>query len=194
MKCRHASVFLGLLGLSLAACAPTNAVSDPNQGHREGTFVGNPSLQARIADNAEQRVTSGLLEALEVHVTSCEDAPKPLGPTHFKFVGASAEETVPLPVGEHCGLFFVVDLFTVNFEDEGELVTIVADDFDIEIPATFAASTDQQYVLRLGDEAWLADVAALAQPGVNRLGPDVPELSRVFYNGLIEGSDILLPQ
>ena len=33
---------------------------------RPGTFVGNPSLTARIADNAIQQVSSGQFEALEV--------------------------------------------------------------------------------------------------------------------------------
>ncbi|MEM6925857.1 MAG: hypothetical protein AAF602_02925 [Myxococcota bacterium] len=156
-----------------------------------GTFVGNPSLSARIADNLVQQVTSGRLEALEIHVTECEAPPTPLGPRVLEFDGPASTETLPLPVGDHCGLFVVVDLFTVAFEDDGTPITIVADDFDLEVPAAFAATQGEAFVLRLGDEAWLAEVAALAPSGETQLPRGPSALGDAFFGGLVQGSTVL---
>ena len=46
-------------------------------------------------------------------------------------------------------------------------------------------------VLQFGDEAWLAEVAALAPSGETRLGKDHPALTRAFFAGLWEGSEVL---
>jgi len=171
-----------VLAVALAACSPPPP---------SGTFVGNPSLAARIADNPVQQATGGELEALEIHVTDCNDAPTPLGPTVLHFDGPESEEVLPLPVGEQCALWVVVDLFTVRFEDDGVPITIVADDFDISIPAEFAPAEGDRFVLRLGDEDWLAEVAALVPPGETRLERGSSPLNDAFYGGLIEGSAVL---
>lgn len=155
-----------------------------------GTFVGNPSLQARIADNAVQQVTSGVFEALEVHTRGCDDTIEQLGPTVLRFEGAASEDRVTLPIGEHCALFFVVDQFVVRFDDGGAPITLVADDFDLSIASEFVARRGEDVVLRFGDRTWLAELAALAPPGETRLGADHPALTRTFFHGLFEGSEI----
>ncbi|MEN0068139.1 MAG: hypothetical protein AAGA48_38800 [Myxococcota bacterium] len=170
--------------LLLASCTTS---SDPHSG----TFVGNPSLTARIADNPVQSVLSGQLDLLESHVTDCESTATPLGPRQLRFNGPSSAESIDLPVGDHCGLFFVVDLFTVTFEDEGTPITIVADDFDLSIPSTFVARDGNQAILRLGDERWLAEVATLAPSGETRLSRGTSPLADAFFEGLFDGSTVL---
>lgn len=170
--------------LGAVACAAS-------EGDRPGTFVGNPSLTARIVDNALQRVSSGLFEALEVHVTDCDEPTIPLGPTVLRFEGAESHDVVPLPLGEHCGMFFVVDRFTVAFEDGDRSITIVADDFDLAVPSEFVVTREGQVVLQFGNDAWLAEVAAHAPDGETRLGKHHPALTRAFFAGLWEGSQVL---
>lgn len=170
-----------LLGLVCACSAPSP---------RPGTFVGNPTMSARIVDNDIQRVASGRLDALEVHVTGCEGTPVSLGMTVLEFDGANSTDRVPLPVGRHCGLFFVVDQFVVEFDDVGRSVTIVADDFDLGVPSEFVARQNDHVILEFGDEQWLADVAALAPAGETRLGAKVPALTQAFFAGLWAGSEV----
>lgn len=156
-----------------------------------GTFVGNPDMTARIADNPVQRAESGIFDALEVHFTDCDDTIVPLGHTVFTFDGPDAEEVVDIPAGVHCGLFFVVDDFVVTFEEQGAGITVIADDFDLAIPAEFAARDGGHYVLQFGDEAWLSEVASLAGPGENRLDGSNPALDQAFFDGLVRGSTVL---
>ena len=162
---------------------------------RPGTFVGNPSLTAglsvRIADNEVQQVVRGVFEAVGVDMRGCEEAIEPLGRVVLRFEGPNSVDVVPMDVGEHCGLFFAVDQFTVTFDDGGQPITIIADDFDLSIDSRFVARRGDEVVLRFGDEAWLADVAALAPRGETRLGADHPALTRAFFEGLHEGSEIL---
>lgn len=171
-------------GLGLLGCASSD-------DERHGTFVGNPSLTARIADNPVQRVASGRFDALEVHVTGCDDPVIPLGPTRLTFDGPDSIDVVPLPLGEHCGMFFVVDQFTVEVRDSERTFRIVADDFDLAVPDSFVARRDGHVVLRFGNESWLAKVATLAPDGETRLGKDVPALTQAFFAGLWEGSEVL---
>ncbi|MBX2801989.1 MAG: hypothetical protein KTR31_30190 [Myxococcales bacterium] len=166
------------LVMLLAACA------DPSSG----TFVGNPSMNARLIDNDIQHARGGQLDALEVHVTDCDDPPLPLGPTTFFFDGAESEDSLGLPIGEHCGLFFVVDRFTVRFDEGDEVTTLVSDGFDLEIGAGFAARWGQRYRLHLGDTWWLEDVASLAEPGTTFLNSEEPELQEAFLEGLMRST------
>jgi hypothetical protein len=162
------------------------------QGPASGTFVGNPEMSARLADNLEQRPVRGVFEALEVHFQDCDDAYQLLGPTTFTFDGPNAHEAFQIPTGERCGLFFPVDWFEVQFEEKGALTTIMADDFDLAIPAEFVVRENDEIVLRFGDNEWLAQVASkLPHTGEILLDGSYPELEAAFFDGLVYGSAVL---
>lgn len=156
-----------------------------------GTFVGNPTMSARLADNPVQQAAGGWLEARELHFVGTDDALTALGPTHFTFEGPEAEESIQVPEGDHSGLFLVIDTFEVRFEEDGALTTLIADDFDLRLPATFATRRGRAYELRFGDEDWLARIAELTAPGEIRLDGSDAELNAAFFGGLIEGSTVL---
>ena len=161
------------------------------QNPASGTFVGNPSMSARLVDNVVQRAQGGRFEALEIHLTGCGVDYVPLGPTVLTFDGPSSEQEIDLMLGDHCGLFFVVDQFTVEFtDDDGPTTTVIADDFDLTVPSEIAARGQERFVLRFGDIAWLADVAALAPPGEATLVTSDPDLASAFFGGLEAGSTV----
>jgi hypothetical protein len=160
-----------------------------------GTFVGNPSadpsLRARLADNPAQRARGGVLEAAGIGVPGCNDSLYGLGHTTLTFEGPDSVESLEIRAGPQCGLFFAILRFEVSFEEDGVETSVVATDFDLEIPAEFTAREGGSYVLRFGDEAWLAEVAEHAEPGENRLDGSNPALEAAFFDGLIDGSTVL---
>jgi hypothetical protein len=154
-------------------------------GVSSGTFVGNPDMTVRIRDR-DLQMRGGALDASGVSFPGCEDG---LGSTTVIFDGAESRETIALPAST-CGLFFAVLGFEVTFEDAGELTTIVAEDFDLLVPEGFSAVAGGRYVLQLGDDAWLADLAERTEAGVVRLDGSDPELEAVFFDGLLLGSEV----
>ena len=182
--------------LCLAACkAPA-----------EGTFVGNPSMQARVAEAPTVAVLDGLLEAPEVLLGDCDGVGDvPLGERVLTFDGPLSDEVLEIPTGSHCGVFFVMDFFTVRLEAGGtEPLIIEADDFDLWVPTRFSADPGGSYTLRFGDPAWMEALAAAAVPGVNAVDGSNPALDAAFFGGLtrsgvgdapddVEASPSLLP-
>jgi hypothetical protein len=151
----------------------------------------NAAPVARLADNPVQQAAGGRLEAIELHFVGTDDSLTALGPTTFTFEGPEAEESIRVPMGDHSGLFLVVDTFEVRFEEDGALTTVIASDFDLLLPATFATRRGRAYELRFGDEDWLARIADLTEPGEIRLDGTDAELESAFFDGLIEGSTVL---
>jgi hypothetical protein len=186
----RALLWASVLVLS-AACQVDGPAPD------SGTFVGNPSLTptmtARLADNDVQHADRGVLEAFEVFLTDCEQTVSdiPLGGRTLIFEGAESTDIIELEPQERCGLWLVVFQFEVTWDEDGVLTTVVADNFDLAVAPGFTAEEGGRYRLRLGDEAWLADVAALAPQGQTTIlnGTD-PALDDAFYEGLVRGSDV----
>ncbi|MEQ1507274.1 MAG: hypothetical protein ABMB14_33910, partial [Myxococcota bacterium] len=172
---------------------PSGESTTSSTGERTpaGTFVGNPNLTARLADNDAQTAVGGSFQALEVHLTDCDVPYVPLGPTTLEFHGATTSDALALVPGDHCGLFFVVDRFVVEFRDGGEDIIVIADNFDLTVAAGFSAELGDLFQLRFGDEAWLAEVGALAGPGESILNGEDPALDAAFYDGLTRGSTVL---
>lgn len=170
---------------------------------RPGTFVGNPELVARLAqppptgdsptDPGAVEVIDGLLAAPEVLLGDCDQVGDvPLGERILSFDGPLSDDVLQIPTGTHCGVYFVVDGFTIRL-DEGdgeEPTTVIADDFDLWIDTRFEAENDTRHTLRFGDEQWLADVALAAGPGENLVTEESPALYEAFFGGLRQGSAI----
>jgi len=167
--------------------------SDPAQS----TFVGNPTMRARIADTDEQQVISGELDALEVLLATCEQAAGgggnvALGSMQLTFAGDTATEPIELEPGDHCGLWFVVHHFAFTYEEEGTETTLLVDNFDLYLDVPFEAVRDGSYEVRFGDDDWLTDLSLLLEPGTETVvyERDGSELAERFFDGLIEGSTV----
>lgn len=151
----------------------------------EGTFVGNPTMAARMAEPSDIAVTDGELIALEMLLGDCDQiGDAPLGSRTFTFDGAQSRESVPIPADEYCGVFLVVDLMRVVVADgQGDERELIADDFDLWVPTSFLAEANGRFRLRFGDDTWLEEVVALTAPGTVAVDGE-PELSRAFHDGL----------
>jgi len=182
-----------LLSVALVAAALVACKQDP----ASSTFVGNPTMRARIADNDTQEVISGEMDALEVLLATCAQREggggnEPLGPMRLSFEGDTATEPIELVPGDHCGLWFVVKDFVFTYEDDGLETTVRVDNFDLYLDIPFAAERDGSYELRFGGDTWLADLAELVDPGseVVIYERDGTELADLFFDGLIEDSTV----
>lgn len=165
---------------SLALVASLAACRDP----AAGTFVGNPTMSARMAEPAQVDVSDGELVALEMLLGDCDQVGDvPLGSRTFTFDGAQSRETLQIPADEYCGVFLVVDLMRVVVDDgEGER-ELIADDFDLWVPTSFLAEANGRFRLRFGDEDWLREVVTLTDPGTYAVNGEAT-LSTAFYAGL----------
>ncbi|MCA9490605.1 MAG: hypothetical protein KC621_11810 [Myxococcales bacterium] len=150
-----------------------------------GTFVGNPTMTARMAEPAEVGVVDGELIALEMLLGDCDQVGDvPLGSRTFTFDGAESREALQIPADEHCGVFLVVDLMRVVVDDgQGGERELIADDFDLWVPTTFLARANGRFRLRFGDDAWLSDVVALTEPGTHSVNGEA-SLATAFFEGL----------
>jgi hypothetical protein len=128
----------------------------------------------------------GVLVAPEVLVGGCDGiGDVPVAGGTFAFDGPLSDELLQIPVGTHCGLFFVVDGFTLRL-DEGaaEPTTVIADDFDLWVRTRFASEAHSRHTVVFGDEAWLAGVAAAAERGEIEVSGSNPALDEAFFAGL----------
>lgn len=78
----------------------------------------------------------------------------------------------------------------MTFDEGADRTTLVADDFDLEIPATFSTRRGHAYTLRFGDADWLARIAELTEPGEVRVADD-PDVQAAFFDGLVGGTEVL---
>ncbi|MCB9692002.1 MAG: hypothetical protein H6736_09325 [Alphaproteobacteria bacterium] len=163
----------------LAAC------SDPAQG----TFVGNPSLQARYVDSVDQVGLGGRLATNGTALEPCSAPTIGLGPQVFTFDGTVASVSIDLPEEELCGIRLVVTELAVQVDDAGVDKTVVGQDFDLWVPSDAIPAGAPRLELRLGDEGWLPGFLALAGPGETLLNTEAdPALVAAFFEGLDEGS------
>lgn len=170
---RTAPLALALIGLS--------ACKDPAQG----TFIGNPSLTARYVESELQQSRGGRLRA-DVVLQGCEgDEDRPLGAQLFDFQGDRATSAIQIPAGEHCGLAMRVEEFLVRFDGgDPNPTSVLATDFDLTVPGSFAATGGDAFTLRLGDAAWLSAMAETSAFGDNVLDGSNPALEAAFFEGL----------
>ncbi len=162
------------------------------QNPAAGTFVGNPTMSARLAEAPELPVLDGLLVALEVLLGDCDGVGDvPLGARTLTFDGPFSEQDLQIPTGTHCGVFFVMDGFTIRFDEgDAEPTTVIADDFDLWIETRFESRDDSRHAVQFGDAAWLEAVAAAAEPGENLVDGSNPALDEAFFGGLERGSGV----
>lgn len=167
--------------LMLAACAPG---SPP-----EGTFVGNPSLQARYVDNADQIGLGGRLVTSGTALEPCEGPTIAVGPQELLFQGASATVALDLPGVPLCGIRMAVLELGVTVDDDGTEKSVVGQDFDLWVPASAIPADAVQLELTLGDASWLPSFLPLAPAGETLLNSDAdPALVAAFFDGLDQGS------
>jgi hypothetical protein len=159
------------LVLLLVACG------DPGSGK----FVGNPKLSTRVASTAEVQARTGSVQLQDLVVLPCEGAAASLGASRFDLVDGVAVEPVQLPPGAHCGLELDVEALELSFEADGVFSTIRATDFVLTIDQPFVATSGEDYVLQLGDDAWLDALAAVAVPGAQEVSGD---LEVAWFDGL----------
>lgn len=165
----------------LAACAPGRPP--------EGTFVGNPSLEARYVDNADQTGVGGRLVTSGTALEPCEGATIPVGPQELLFDGASATVALDLPGVPLCGIRMAVLELGIAVDDDGTEKTVVGQDFDLWVPAAAIPADAVQLELTLGDAAWLPAFLPLAPAGETLLNSDAdPVLVAAFFDGLDQGS------
>lgn len=155
----------------------------------DGTFVGNPSLQARYIDNADQVAAGGRLVTTSTAMEPCSAATIGLGPQEFTFQGDSASITIDLPEVELCGIRMAVTELAVSVEDQGVAKTVVGQDFDLWVPASAIPAGSERLELLLGDEGWLPGFLPSAPAGETLLNSEAdPALVQAFFDGLDEGS------
>lgn len=161
-------------------------------GPASGTFVGNPSMTARIADNDVQQARGGHLEVSDAALIDCEEGDDvSLGGWTFRFAGAGSADVVQLPDARRCGLSLHVDELQIRFDEgDAQTTTLIASEFELALPERFQTEPGGRYMLRLGDAAWLAGISALASPGEVHISEAAPELQAAFFDGLQQGSGV----
>lgn len=168
------------LALTLFACNPDEPV--------EGTFIGNPSLTARVVDTPDQVATGGVLETEGLYIRGCDGADVQLDPSEFVFDGALSFDSQALPEGAYCGIFVPIGQLTLEFDDLGDSYAITGHDIDFELEGQIDASDESVHVIALGDEALLGELAALAEPGSTDANQQEPALRQAFIDGLERSS------
>ncbi len=155
------------------------------QNPASGTFVGNPTLTARIAEPPDVPVLDALLVAPVVALTGCDGADDlSLEGRAFRFVGATSDDALQIPAGAHCGVSLSVETLAIRLDGgEPTATTIVARGFELSVPGAIRARGDSVLTLRLGDASWLEAVVAAAEPGENEVDGD-PALAEAFFSGL----------
>lgn len=170
-------IFLSLVALT--------ACGDP----AEGTFVGNPSLQARYIANEVQVASGGRLVTTSTALEPCNGATIGVGAQEFTFVGATAAVTLELPEERLCGIRMAVTELAIRVDDDGADKTVVGQDFDLWVPADAIPAEAQQLELVLGDGDWLPDFMPLAPAGETLLNSNAdPALIDAFFEGLNQSS------
>lgn len=166
--------------LALSACAP----DDP----AEGTFIGNPSLTARVIDNAVQVNQGGSLNAENLLIRGCTGADAILDATSFTFDGALSFDAAAIPEGCYSGIHMPIAQLTLEFDDGADAYSITGHDIDFAIDGSIDAAGTSVHVIALGDEDWLGELAALAEPGHTDANADEPALRDAFVAGLLRST------
>lgn len=161
------------------------ACKDPAQG----TFVGNPTLQARYLDNEVQIGRGGELATLETALEPCEAPTVSLGPQTFPFDGTEAVVELELPEEALCGILIAVKDLRIEADDDGVRKAVTGQDFDLLVPADAIPADATTLRLTLGDDAWLSRFLPLASAGDTLLNSEAdPVLVDAFFDGLDQGS------
>ncbi|MCB9679585.1 MAG: hypothetical protein H6737_31050 [Alphaproteobacteria bacterium] len=155
----------------------------------EGTFVGNPELTARYRSSETRIARGGRLVAPESFLLECDgEGDTALGSASFEFRGERSDDFVQIPEGSYCGVFFVVQELTVEFDDGGAALTsVTARDFDLVVPADIQVGPGDTFLLDLADDTWLDALAQYAIAGANEVEGD-PDLADAFFGGLEEST------
>lgn len=160
----------------LAACFP----------QPEGTFVGNPSITAYVASTPDQAARSGLLVADRVLLDDCSGGdPLETGAMTLRFVDGLSPDAFPAPPGAYCGATVEAASFLLEFEEDAGRTTLLLEDRALELPFPFTVEADAATPLQLGGDAWLADLAAVSEPGTYTL--DDGPLAEAFLDGIGAG-------
>lgn len=172
--------------LLLVGCLPAE------DAERDGTFVGNPGLTAKVLNGPNEVSEGGVLVSQELLVTPCEPGSGDinLGAPAFEFAGEQSLYTQQIPAGHYCEVFVVVQQLELRFAsaDKGE-ITLSGGDLDLRIDSDLVAEDGGRYAIVLGDADWLAELALQAAPGDNLVSENA-DLEAVWLDGLLERSSV----
>lgn len=161
------------------------ACTDP----ANGTFVGNPTLQARYVDTPAQAAAGGRLVTTGTALEPCDAPTVAVGAQVFEFDRDRARVELDLPGVDLCGIRMSVTELAIAVDDAGTGKTVVGQDFDLWVPADAIPAGATQLELVLGDAGWLPGFVPLAGPGETQLNAEAdPALVAAFFDGLNAGS------
>ena len=81
-------------------------------------------------------------------------------------------------------MFVAVQQLRIDFDDAGVRYAITGHDIDLEIAGDITASEGSSHVIELADDTWLAELAAIADPGDTDANSQNPTLRDAFVDGL----------